>query len=109
MHNMEETILKQRLLAIGYADDESLDHTVSRLLNLDGKAKEMLQKWLKDGSAPSFEAIGGVSSKFLREQLSMKDPAIIIAYYMLLLEPEENSRYFRHLADTIVDYFPPKE
>lgn len=109
MHNMEDTILKQKLLAIGYTDDENLDQTVRRLLSMDGKAKEMLQNWMENGSSPSFEAIGGVSSDFLRERLAMKDPAVIIAYYMLLLDPEDNSRYFKHLADTLVDYFPPKE
>lgn len=51
----------------------------------------MLCTWLKTGKIQKFESIGGIDLKFLRDELHMKNPAIILAYGMLLYDPEYNA------------------
>ena len=38
--------------------------------------------------------------------VSMKDPAIIIAYAMLLDDPKVNSEYFKDLSENRVGFYP---
>ena len=95
---MNKEQLKSKLLANGYPSSYSLDMTCQRLLLLTGKPAEMLKEWYDKGIEPKFDAIGGIDSKFLKERLFMKAPAIIIAYAMLLNSPKENSAYFKQLV-----------
>ena len=106
---MNTNILKKQLMETGYSDNQSTDSTVSRLNFLMGKPHEMLSKWIANREQPDFEAIEGVDSNFLRDNLQMKDPAIIIAYAMLLESPLENAAYFRHLSTNIVGFYPDLE
>lgn len=99
-------MIKQRLLADGYANQQTTDDTVSRLLSLKGKAHDLLTEWLKSGKKPEFEPIYGIGSDFLRQRLHMKDAAVIIAYAMILDEPKENGAYFKHLADNMIGFYP---
>lgn len=103
---MEREIVKQKLLEDGYSDSKALDETVNRLVNLSGASFELLADWIYNGKTPAFMAIEGVDSNFLREKLNMKDPAIIIAYAMLLENAEENSKYFKYLSENIVGFYP---
>lgn len=107
LHNtMNKEIVKQKLLEVGYSDTIALDATVNRLCNLTGKPHEMLVSWLNEGTSPMFEAIEGVDSSFLKDKLCMKDPAIIIAYAMLLEDVKENSDYFKHLSENKIGFYP---
>lgn len=103
---MDKGIIKKRLLEAGYSDNRALDATVNRLSVLKGKPLELLESWINDGQEPSFDAIEGIDCKFLKEKLSMKAPAIIIAYTMLLDNAKENADYFKHLANNIVGFYP---
>lgn len=103
---MNKEIIKQRLLEDGYPDTQALEATIDRLYSLKGKPHELLESWLHEGKAPAFEAIEGVDSNFLKEKLSMKDPAIIIAFEMLLDDPKENSEYFKHLSENRIGFYP---
>lgn len=103
---MRIEIVKQKLLESGYSDSKTLDETVNRLVNLKGAPFELLVDWIYKDNAPKFKAIEGIDSNFLREKLNMKDPAIIIAYAMLLDDAKENSEYFKHLAENIVGFYP---
>lgn len=98
MHNMSivnKNELKQRLIDEGYIEEYGLDRTVENLINLEKlenkAAYEMLCTWLKTGKIQKFESIGGIDLKFLRDELHMKNPAIILAYGMLLYDPEHNA------------------
>lgn len=99
-------MIRQRLLADGYDDLPTTDDTVNRLLSLKGKANDMLTEWAEHGKKPEFEPIDGIDSGFLRQRLQMTDAAVIIAYAMLLDNPEENAVYFKHLADNIIGFYP---
>lgn len=107
-HNTMTTsdMTRQRLLADGYEDLPTTDDTVKRLLSLKGKAHDMLTAWAEHGKRPEFGPINGIDSDFLRQRLQMKDAAVIIAYAMLLDNPEENAVYFKHLADNIIGFYP---
>jgi hypothetical protein len=74
--NREE--LKARLITEGYPE-HGFEQTIDRLMNFDGKPKDMLKKWMETGKVPEFEAIQDIDIAFLRNKLGMKDTAIIIA------------------------------
>lgn len=103
---MNLTELKNRLIQEGYNDNQVTESTAERLLSLKGRAAEMLKRWYINGEKPFFEAVNGIDSSFLVEKLHMKDPALIIAYAMLEEDPEENSRYFIHLSNNIIGFYP---
>lgn len=106
---MDKNIIKKALLAEGYADNKPTEATVDRLLSLKGTPAEMLKKWIEEKQQPDFESIEGVDSLFLRTKLRMKQPAIIIAYAMLLDNPKENADYFKHLANNQIGFYPNKK
>lgn len=103
---MDITQLKNRLLKEGYADNIVTEATAKRLMSLKGNAAKMLREWFEYGHIPSFECIDGVDSKFLCEKLHMKAPAVIIAYAMLEDSPVENAKYFKHLSNNIIGFYP---
>ncbi len=103
---MDTLVLKNKLLEVGYDDNQVTDDTISRLLNLSGKPKDMLMEWIESAKSPIFEPIEGVNDTFLREKLQMKDPAIIIAYAMMIESPSENASYFKHLSENIIGFYP---
>lgn len=97
MNTIDRQELKNRLIQEGYVEAFGLDQTIDRLLNLDGKAAEMLKAWMNDGIIPEFDEIEGIGSKVLREKLKMKEPAIILSYGMLLKDPKANSIHLKNL------------
>lgn len=97
MNTIDRQELKNRLIQEGYVEAFGLDQTIDRLLNLDGKAAEMLKAWMNNGIIPEFDEIEGISSKVLRENLKMKEPAIILSYGMLLKDPKTNSIHLKNL------------
>ena len=60
----------------------------------------------KDLEVAKVDAIEGVDSDFLKDKLCMKEPAIIIAYAILLDDPKEISEYFKHLSENRVGFYP---
>lgn len=98
MATLDKNLLKERLLEVGYIDSPITDKAAEHLLTLKGKAAAMLQKWIDTGRIPSFESIEGIDKKFLRDTLRMKDPAIIMAYGMLLDNPKYNAMLFKKKA-----------
>lgn len=97
MNTIDRQELKNRLIQEGYVETFGLDQTINRLINLDGKAAEMLKAWMDEGIIPEFDEIKGIDSKVLREQLKMKEPAIILSYGMLLINPDANSIHLKNL------------
>lgn len=95
MGSIDKNQLKKRLIDCGYVEDFGLDRTVDNLLNLgkleDKRAYEMLEEWMKTGKLRKFDAIEGIDVKYLRNVLKMKDPAVILAYGMLLFDPKDNA------------------
>lgn len=102
---MDSTQIKDRLLQEGY-NQNNLEDTISYLLSLGGDPKIMFERWLKENVKVEFNDIQGIDDKFLREKLQMKEPAIVIAYSMLIDSPEENSLYFRELANNRIEFHP---
>lgn len=98
MATLDKNLLKDRLLEVGYIESPITDKTVEHLLALKGEAAAMLQKWVDTGRVTSFEPIEGIDKKFLRDVLKMKDPAIIMAYGMLLDNPKYNAMLFKKKA-----------
>lgn len=94
-NNIDRNELRKRLIDCGYIEDFGIDRTVDNLLNLkrleDKSAYEMLQEWMITGKLRKFSPIEGIDVKFLRNNLKMKDPAIILAYGMLLFDPKHNA------------------
>ncbi len=101
MNEITKEVLKTRLLEEGYKEEYGLDETMDRLLNLNGDARLKLYEWLYEGKIPTFKAIEGVDSSILRENLQMKEPAIILSYAMLLHNPEINSIYLKNLLKKV--------
>lgn len=99
--------LRKHLIQEGYTG-ALLYQTADNLLKLDGKAAEMLRSWLKYGTSPEFDNIEGINSTFLREQLKMKAPAIILSYGLLMNNPSRNSRYLKSLLSSQCDNCIPK-
>lgn len=93
-----ENLIRMRLVEEGYSLSEATNQTIARLSSLKGKSLELLKDWLSNNLPVEFDPINGIDSTYLRNNLGMKEPAIIIAYEMLLREPEENSNYFKELA-----------
>ncbi len=98
MTKINHDTLKEQLLEIGYVDAPITEKTIEHLLQLKGEAASMLEKWCKSGRVPNFNAIEGIDKKFLRDTLKMKDPAIIMAYGMLLDNPKYNAMLFKRKA-----------
>ena len=98
MTKINHVTLKEQLLGIGYVDAPITEKTIEHLLQLKGKAASMLEKWCETGRIPNFDAIEGIDKKFLRDTLKMKDPAIIMAYGMLLDNPKYNAMLFKKKA-----------
>lgn len=105
---MDKEQIKQLLYDCGYADNYLTDETVKRLLSLTGRPSEMLKGWIENGDMPTFGPIKGIGSEFLSSKLKMKVPALIIAYAMIEIEPEENARYFKYLSENITGFYPQK-
>lgn len=97
MNTIDRQELKNRLIQEGYVEAFGLDQTIDRLLNLDGKAEEMLKAWMEEGAIPEFGEIEGIDSQILREKLKMKEPAIILSYGMLQKDPKANSIHLKNL------------
>lgn len=109
MNTINREELKVRLITEGYADQYGFEQTIDRLINFDGKPGEMLKTWMKTGEISEFEAIQGIDVTFLRNKLRMKDPAIIIAYAILLADPQSNGMYLKRLAESRIIYHSDKE
>ncbi len=97
MNTIDRQELKNRLIQEGYVEAFGLDQTIDRLLNLDGKAEEMLKAWMEEGAIPEFGEIEGIDSQILREKFKMKEPAIILSYGMLQKEPKLNSIHLKNI------------
>lgn len=89
--------LKSRLLEDGYVEENGLNATISHLLNLSEEPTRMLYDWMTTGKRPEFSEIHGISSEMLRQNAGMKEPAIIIAYDMLLTNPRRNSKLLQNM------------
>ncbi|MBE6336270.1 MAG: hypothetical protein E7066_06310 [Lentimicrobiaceae bacterium] len=90
-NNINRDELKKRLLNEGYIESNGIEMTLDNLLNLTGDAADMLEEWMKTGKVRRFEPIEGFDRVFLRNEMKMKDPAIILAYGMLLDNPKYNA------------------
>lgn len=93
-----ENLIRMRLVEEGYKLSEAINQTISRLSNLKGKSLELLKDWLSNDAPVNFDPINDIDGEYLRNNLGMKEPAIIIAYEMLVREPEKNSKYFKELV-----------
>lgn len=93
-----ENLIRMRLVEEGYTISETTNQTIARLSSLKGKSLELLKDWLSNNLPVEFDSINGIDATYLRNNLEMKEPAIIIAYEMLIREPEENSKYFKELV-----------
>lgn len=98
MTELNKENLRASLLEVGYPDTQLTDNAVEHLLQLKGKAAELLLVWFETGRVAKFEAIEGIDRNFLRDKLKMKDPAIIMAYGMLLENPQYNAMLFKRKA-----------
>lgn len=103
MGNIDREQLKKRLLDCGYIADFGIERTIDNLLNLeklDNKdAYKMLEEWMATNKLRKFEPIEGIDMKFLRNKLRMKDPAVILAYGMLLYDPKRNAMILKRELD----------
>ena len=97
MNTINKDQLKERLILDGYKEDNGLEQTINHLLKLEGKASEMLRNWFEKGELAEFDSIEGIDSNQLRDVLKMKEPAIILSYGMLLMNPKENSIHLKRL------------
>lgn len=95
-----KSLVRMRLSECGYPQSNQTEATIGRLCSLCKESRVLLMDWLRSDSPVTFSSIQDIDSTFLRVQLGMKEPAIIIAHQMLLDEPIENARYFRLLAVT---------
>lgn len=101
METINNMTLRECLLEVGYPDTLITDKSVEHLLNLKGVAAEMLKTWMETGKVTKFEAIEGIDRNFLRDNLKMKDPAIIMAYGMLLENPKYNAMLLKRKAEAL--------
>lgn len=95
-NGIDQHQLKARLVKDGYADD-MLNQTMESLMKLDGKAAEMLMSWLKYDVTPEFDNVGEFNSVILRGKFNMKDPAIILAYGLLVNNPLQGSSFLKDM------------
>lgn len=103
MNTINKNELRERLIDCGYIPEFGLDNTVENLLNLknieNSDAYLMLEEWMETNKIRKFEPIEGIDYKFLKDTLKMKDPAIILAYGMLLHDPKRNAMFLKRQAD----------
>lgn len=105
MESIDRNKLRERLIDCGYGfvSEDVLKQTVNNLLNLETldnpAAYEMLVEWMRTAKLRKFEPIEGIDLKFLKEKLKMKEPAIILAYGMLLHDPKRNALFLKRQAD----------
>lgn len=103
MNTIDRNELKERLIDCGYIPEFGLEKTIDHLLNLKNienpDAYKMLEEWISTCKIRKFEAIEGIDLKFLRDTLKMKDPAIILAYGMLLHDPKRNAIFLKRQVD----------
>lgn len=101
MSTIDKNTLRERLVDCDYVPEFGLDSTVANLLNLQNlenkAAYNMLEEWMTTGKLRAFEPIEGIDIKFLRD-MKMKDPAIILAYGMLLHDPKRNAVFLKREA-----------
>lgn len=112
MNTIDRNELRERLIDCGYVPEFGLDNTVENLLNLrnieNPDAYKMLEEWMATGRLRKFEPIEGIDVKFLRERLKMKDPAVILAYGMLLHDPKRNAMFLKRQVDKRNVFVPAK-
>ena len=104
MNKIDKKKLKECLLQEGYIEANGINETIDRLINLNGKALEMLVNWMDNGIRPEFEEIEGIDSTFLRKQLEMKEPAIILSYGMLLNDPKDAAEKLKSLLTERLEF-----
>ena len=97
MNNIDRSRLKDMLLNEGYIESNGIEMTLDNLMNLTGEAAEMLQEYMETGKVRKFEPIEGFDRNFLRNEMKMKNPAIILAYGMLLDNPKYNALLLRRI------------
>ena len=97
MNNIDRSRLKDMLLNEGYIESNGIEMTLDNLMNLTGEAAEMLQEYMETGKVRKFEPIEGFHRNFLRNEMKMKNPAIILAYGMLLDNPKYNALLLRRI------------
>lgn len=97
MNTIDKNALIKRLLEDGYKEENGLSQTVERLLSLSEPSMHKLEEWLINNTSPEFDEIEGISSKLLRDELKMKEAAIILSYEMLLSDAINNSRHLKNL------------
>lgn len=112
METIDRNELKKRLIDCGYIPEFGLDNTVDNLLNLKNienpDAYRMLVEWMETGKLRKFEPIEGIDLRFLREKLRMKDPAVILAYGMLLHDAKRNAMFLKRQVDRRNVFVPAK-
>lgn len=94
MNTINRDKLKELLLEEGYIESNGIEMTLDNLMNLTGDAAEMLKEWMETRKVRKFEPIEGIDRNFLRNEMKMKDPAIILAYGMLT---SDNPKYNAYL------------
>lgn len=98
MNNIDRNKLKELLLNEGYIESNGIEMTLDNLMNLKGDAADMLREWMGTGKVRKFDPIEGIDRKFLRGEMKMKDPAIILAYGMLTSgHPKYNALLLRRI------------
>lgn len=99
MKTIDRNELRERLIDCGYIPEFGLENTIDNLLNLhkleNQDAYKMLEEWMGTGKLRKFEPIEGIDYKYLKDILKMKDPAIILAYGMLLYDPKRNALFLK--------------
>ena len=69
----------------------------------------MLEQWMQTGKLQKFEPIEGIDIKFLRNTLKMKEPAVILAYGMLLFDSKNNAIILKREAQRRQKFQPLKK
>lgn len=103
-NNINRNELKERLLNEGYVESNGIEMTLDNLLNLTGDAADMLKEWMETGKVRKFEPIEGFDRNFFRSEMKMKDPAIILAYGMLLDNPKYNAVMLHKMHERQLKY-----
>ena len=113
MNTIDRNQLKERLIDEGYIPEFGIENTIDNLLNLqnleDKSAYDMLVEWMETGKVRKFDPIEGIDLKYLRTTLKMKDPAIILAYGMLIYDPKSNAIFLKKQEKARNCYIPPKK
>jgi len=98
-NTIDRTELKKLLLNEGYIESNGIEMTLDNLMRLTGSAADMLLEWMATGKVRDFESIEGFDRSFLRGKMKMKNPAIILAYGMLLDNPKYNAMLLRRIYE----------